>query len=79
MSAILNVGGESASSNEATATPTGFAAQAYLKAPNAEAGDYLGYSVADTVVVGANYESSSQTTITNSPPSAGAVYIFVMP
>jgi hypothetical protein len=61
--------------------------EAYLKAPNAEAGDNFGNSVAvsgDTVVVGANREDSNQTTITNgttasannSAPQAGAVYIF---
>jgi hypothetical protein len=71
----------------ATATPLGFAAQAYLKAPNAEAYDYFGVSVAvsgDTVAVGAYLESSNQTTITNgstasadnSANQAGAVYIF---
>jgi len=65
----------------------GFAAQAYLKAPNAEVYDYFGYSVAvsgDTVAVGAIYEDSDQTTITNgatasadnSAATAGAVYIF---
>ena len=69
---------------------TGFAAQAYLKAPNAEANDEFGYSVAvsgDTVAVGAYAESSNQTTITNgatasadnSASYAGAVYIFVRP
>jgi hypothetical protein len=65
----------------------GFSAQAYLKAPNAEANDFFGGSVAvsgDTVAVGANFEDSNQTTITNgttasadnSAASAGAVYIF---
>ena len=79
--------GESASSDEATATPLGFEAQAYLKAPNAEAYDYFGVSVAvsgDTVAVGAYGEDSNQTTITNgetasadnSTTYAGAVYIF---
>ena len=76
----------------ATTTPTvlGFATQAYLKAPNAEANDIFGYSVAvsgDTVAVGASFEDSNQTTITNdatasadnSAISAGAVYIFVRP
>ena len=61
--------------------------QAYLKAPNAEADDNFGTSVAisgDTVVVGANLEDSNQTTITNgntasadnSASSAGAAYVF---
>ena len=62
--------------------------QAYLKAPNAEANDNFGTSVAisgDTIVVGAKDEDSSQTTITNgstasadnSATSAGAAYVFV--
>ena len=61
---------------------------AYLKAPNAEASDHFGDSVAvsgDTVAVGASYEDSDQTTITNgatasadnSADNSGAVYIFV--
>ncbi|MBV6493532.1 MAG: hypothetical protein LDLANPLL_01555 [Turneriella sp.] len=61
---------------------------AYLKASNAEASDFFGYSVAisgSTVVVGATRESSNQTTITNtdggasadnSASLAGAAYIF---
>jgi hypothetical protein len=62
--------------------------QAYLKAPNTNAGDNLGYSVAisgDTIVVSAHQEESSQTTITNgstassdnSASEAGAAYVFV--
>jgi FG-GAP repeat len=62
--------------------------QAYLKASNAQAGDRFGYSVAisgDTIVVGAQAEDSSQTTITNgsaasadnSAGSSGAAYVFV--
>lgn len=68
-------------------TGTSWAQEAYLKAPNAEAGDYFGLSVAvssDTIVVGAYQESSNQTTITNgtsasgdnSAPDAGAAYVF---
>jgi hypothetical protein len=61
---------------------------AYLKASNAEANDYFGQSVAisgSTIVVGANWEDSNQTTITNDDGSAssdnsasnsGAVYVF---
>jgi hypothetical protein len=61
---------------------------AYLKASDAEANDYFGYSVAisgSTIVVGAYGEDSSQTTITNADGSAssdngagnsGAVYVF---
>ncbi|MCW7494621.1 FG-GAP repeat protein [Leptospira sp. 2 VSF19] len=61
--------------------------QAYIKAPNAEAGDQFGVAVAidgDTIVVGANLEDSNQTTITNgssasgdnSASNAGAVYVY---
>jgi gamma-glutamylcyclotransferase (GGCT)/AIG2-like uncharacterized protein YtfP len=61
---------------------------AYLKASNAEIDDRFGYSVAisgSTIVVGAIYEDSNQTTITNTDGSAsgvngatdsGAVYVF---
>ena len=64
-----------------------WAPEAYLKAPNADAGDVFGNAVAisgDTIVVGGS-ESSSQTTITNgatgystdnSAANAGAVYVF---
>jgi hypothetical protein len=59
--------------------------QAYLKASNAGAGDYFGYSVAisgDTVVVGALYEDSNATGVNgnggdNSAVDAGAAYVFV--
>ncbi len=62
--------------------------QAYLKASNAGAGDIFGYSVAisgDTIVVGAFFEDSNQTTVTNgntastnnSAADAGAAYVFV--
>jgi hypothetical protein len=68
-------------------TGVNWAQEAYLKAPNAEAYDYFGDSVAvsgDTVAVGASAEDSNQTTITNgdtasadnSASGAGAVYIF---
>lgn len=64
-----------------------WAQEAYLKASNAEANDFFGYSVAvagDTVVVGAWGEASNQTTISNgtsasadnSAPYSGAVYVF---
>jgi hypothetical protein len=61
---------------------------AYLKASNAEGNDWFGYSVAisgSTIVVGARYEDSNQTTITNNDGTAstnnsaltsGAVYVF---
>ena len=71
-----------------TRSGSSWSQQAYLKAPNAEADDLFGHSVAisgDTIVVGANTESSNQTTITNgstassdnSASEAGAVYVFV--
>ena len=71
-------------------TGVNWAQEAYLKAPNAEASDAFGWSVAvsgDTVAVGAIGEDSNQTTITNgatasannSASAAGAVYIFVRP
>jgi hypothetical protein len=61
--------------------------QAYLKAPNAEAGDEFGQHLAvsgNTVVVGAPRESSQQNTITNGSTAsadntasgAGAAYVF---
>lgn len=58
--------------------------QAYLKASNAEAGDWFGYSVAlsgDTLAVGAVREASSADEIggnelNNSDPGAGVVYVF---
>ena len=69
---------------------TTWVAQAYLKAPNAELNDDFGLAVAvsgDTIVVGADREDSSQTTITNgatastnnSVSEAGAAYVFVSP
>lgn len=61
--------------------------EAYLKAPNAESGDFFGNSVSmseDTIVVGAYFEASNQITITNgttasvnnSALDAGAAYVF---
>jgi hypothetical protein len=58
--------------------------QAYLKAPNTNAEDYFGYSVAlsgDTLAVGALKEASCATGVNgdagnNGCPSAGAVYLF---
>ncbi len=59
--------------------------QAYLKASNAEDGDFFGHSVAisrDTIVVGAHQERSNATEVNgnqfdNSAPEAGAAYVFV--
>jgi hypothetical protein len=65
--------------------------KAYLKAPNAQASDNFGYSVAisgDTIVVGAYYEDSKWTAVCNAPfgscgglsdnstSAAGAAYVF---
>lgn len=68
-------------------TGSSWAQQAYLKAPNNNAGNLFGHAVAisgDSVVVGAKNEASNQTTITNgttassdtSATSAGAAYVF---
>ncbi|MDV6235939.1 FG-GAP repeat protein [Leptospira ellisii] len=65
----------------------GWVQEAYIKAPNAEAFDFFGYTVAvsgDTIVVGAYLEGSNQTMITNgntasadnTSPASGAVYVF---
>lgn len=55
--------------------------QAYLKAPNAQNGDYFGIHVSvsgDTIAVGADGESSASTSnmADNSAVAAGAVYVF---
>jgi len=68
-------------------TGTSWAPEAYVKAANAEANDYFGYSVSlsgDTLAVGAYYEDSNQTNITNgtaasadnSAADSGAVYVY---
>jgi hypothetical protein len=68
-------------------TGVNWAEEAYLKAPNAEANDFFGWSVAiagDTVVVGAYAEDSNQFTITNGTTASGnnlalgsgAAYVF---
>lgn len=68
-------------------TTTQWVQQAYIKASNADAVDYYGYSTSvfgDTMVVGAAGEASNQTTITNgatasadnSQTQAGAVYVY---
>ncbi len=95
---ITITNGQTASSNNAASSSgaayvfvrsgTTWSQQAYLKAPNAEAGDHFGQSVAiyqDTIVVGADTERSNQTSITNgqtaSPDNqsvdSGAAYVFV--
>ncbi|NBX17619.1 MAG: hypothetical protein EBR09_09660, partial [Proteobacteria bacterium] len=66
---------------------TSWAQEAYIKAANANSNDYFGVSVTisgDTLAVGADFEASNQTTITNgagasadnSASSAGAVYVY---
>ncbi|PKA15712.1 putative Ig domain-containing protein [Leptospira haakeii] len=66
---------------------TNWAQEAYIKASNSDLNDYFGNSIAvsgDIMVVGTNYESSNQTTITNgngsssnnSAPNAGAAYVY---
>ncbi len=63
---------------------TSWSQQAYLKASNADAGDYFGWSVAnslDTVVVGAFFENSGATGVNgnqagNNVVDAGAAYVF---
>lgn len=67
-----------------TRSGTTWSQQAYLKASNTGTGDWFGYSVAttgDTVIVGANGESSNATGVngsqsSNSAASSGAVYVF---
>ncbi|WP_246835873.1 FG-GAP repeat protein [Leptospira meyeri] len=89
-------GGTASSNNGATSAGAAYVyqrngstwvEQAYLKAPNAEAGDQFGEDVAiskDTIVVAAFAEASNQITITNGPSAssdnsaanAGAAYVF---
>eukprot|EP00964_Phaeocystis_antarctica_P069388 scaffold42157_cov70-Phaeocystis_antarctica.AAC.1 len=68
-----------------TRSGTTWSFQAYVKAPNAEFGDYFGYSVAlsgDTLAVGAYSEDSCSTSVSgtaatdNSCSNAGAVYVY---
>jgi hypothetical protein len=89
--------GTSASSNNGAAgagavfvytrSGTAWSQQAYLKAPNAQAGDNFGSAVAidgDTIVVGAPAEDSNQTSVSNgttasgdnSSAASGAAYVF---
>jgi hypothetical protein len=64
-----------------------WAQEAYIKASNSDAGDWFGYSLTiegDTIVVGAPWESSNQSSITNdstasdddSNSQSGAVYVY---
>ncbi len=66
---------------------TDWAQEAYIKASNNDASDRFGISVSvssDTIVVGATWEDSNQTTITNGTsassdnnnPNSGAVYVY---
>ncbi|MBF0352011.1 MAG: hypothetical protein HQM11_13340, partial [SAR324 cluster bacterium] len=57
-------------------TGTSWVQEAYIKAVNNDVSDHFGKSVAisgDTLVVGADYESSNQTTIYNSPQNLDSV------
>lgn len=73
-----------ASHLRSSGTPLPFQ-QAYMKASNTDASDYLGYSVGisgNTVVVGAPQEDSNSTGVNgnqadNSATNAGAAYIFI--
>jgi hypothetical protein len=62
---------------------TAWSLQAYIKAPNAGAGDYFGYAVslsADTLAIGAYAEGSCSTTYATNDDncySAGAAYVYV--
>jgi hypothetical protein len=80
--------GSTISNPSSTPAPTSWSQEAYIKAPNADTFDQFGSIVSisgDTIVVGANFEDSSQTTITNgntasgdnSTANAGAAYVFV--
>jgi hypothetical protein len=60
--------------------PSSWRLEAYIKAPNAEAGDGFGNAVAlsgDTLIVGASLERSNGSSQTNnSATSAGAAYVY---
>ncbi|MCS6984785.1 MAG: FG-GAP repeat protein, partial [Leptospiraceae bacterium] len=97
-STIINTDGQASANNSAADagavyvfkrdTNGNWIQDAYLKASNAEGGDKFGSSVAisgSTIVVGAHWEDSNQTTITNNDGQAapgngatnsGAAYIF---
>lgn len=72
--------------DSAAPEPTIWSAQAYIKASNASASPYFGWSVAldsDTAVVGARLENTNSTTINgstplsdNGAPRSGAAYVF---
>ncbi|ACY13502.1 cadherin-like beta sandwich domain-containing protein [Haliangium ochraceum] len=65
-------------------TGTGWAQEAYLKASNTDAGDWLGYRIelsGDALAVGAIHEDSGATGVggdqdDNSAPEGGAVYVY---
>ncbi|MFM8270513.1 MAG: IPT/TIG domain-containing protein, partial [Pseudomonadota bacterium] len=68
-------------------TSSNWTQEAYIKASNGDSGDCFGKSIGisgDTLVVGSDYEDSSQTTITNGPSAStdntllnsGAAYVF---
>jgi hypothetical protein len=87
--AECNVSAVSPQVRATAATTPQWQQTAYLKAPNAEANDWFGYSVAisgDTIVVGAYSEDSNSTAVCNAPNfatcnnnlagNAGAAYVF---
>ena len=87
-SGLSACGGGGGGGGGGSSSTSGWSQQAYVKAPNADASDLLGTSVAisdDTLVVGATGEDSNQTTITNgssastdnSASAAGAAYVLV--
>lgn len=80
-------GGGGGSASSSTPEPTNWSAQAYIKPSNPSNGSNFGYSIAldaDTMVVGAAYESTNQSTITNGTTAfsdagatfSGAAYVF---
>ncbi|MEI8026018.1 MAG: hypothetical protein WCI18_06700 [Pseudomonadota bacterium] len=86
-SSMNNSAGNSGASYIYKRTGSLWAQEAYIKASNANANDYFGYSAAisgDTAIIGAQGEASSQITITNgttsssdnSAGSAGASYVY---
>ncbi|MFM8269507.1 MAG: IPT/TIG domain-containing protein, partial [Pseudomonadota bacterium] len=82
-----NSNGQSGAAYVYKRTGTTWAQEAYLKASNNKPGDSFGNSLSisgETIVVGASYEDSNQTTITNgttassdnSNSGSGAAYVF---
>ncbi len=85
--ANLNLASTSINNSVDYSAPTGWVQEAYIKAVNSGSGDEFGRSVSisgDTLVVGARFEDSDQTTITNGisastndlSSNSGAVYVY---